>query len=281
MEEKKFLEKSIDSGKGKICYYAIGDREKTAVLFLHGLSANHTTWERAALKACELGFYSILPDLRGHGHSDKTRSKKLYRLERFSNDLKLILDNEGIKNIILVGYSFGGSLAIDFSLKFSQMVKGLVLVSANHENPLNYWRSKVIIPLAKAFFFSLSYLFIWQKRKAYDYYRPIKEKGYFKSVWLGLKTMPISVNLWMLMMMAEVKFKNRLSKINAPVWIVHSDHDPFVTKAEVNDMLNSFPNAKDIVSKNKNHFLATAAMEETMEIIIRFLKEIIIKEKLS
>jgi pimeloyl-ACP methyl ester carboxylesterase len=267
-------EKRFETGEGKICYYVINDFPgRPTVLFLHGLSANHTTWEKTAGVLKNLKINCLLPDLRGHGHSDKKKKKSLYTFERFSRDLELILKKEKIEKVIIVGYSFGGSLAIDFSLRYPERTAGLVLLSANHVNPLKYWRLPFLIPLARAGVFILSCLFIWQKRKKYSYYRPLSSKGYWKSVWLGFKTMPWSINLWMLLMMGRLDMKDELGKIKVPVWIVHASRDPFVSRAEVKDMMSSLSYAREIISKNHNHFLATAAADEMTEVIIKFLKE--------
>ncbi|MFA6394037.1 MAG: alpha/beta hydrolase [Patescibacteria group bacterium] len=268
------IEKRLETGEGKICYYVVnGFPGRPTVLFLHGLSANHTTWEKTAGVLKSLKINCLLPDLRGHGHSDKKKKKFLYTFERFSRDLKLILEKEKIEKAIIVGYSFGGSLALDFSLRYPERIAGLVLLSANHVNPLKYWRLPFFIPLAKIGIGLLSYLVIWQKRKKYSYYRPLSSKGYWKSVWLGFKTMPWSVNLWMLLMMGRLDMKNKLGKIKVPVWIVHASRDPFVSRAEVKDMMSSLSYAREIISKNHNHFLATAAADEMTEVIISFLKE--------
>jgi len=266
--------KRLNTGEGEICYDVKGGfTDRPTALFLHGLSANHTTWEKTAETLCKLKINCVLPDLRGHGHSDKKKKKSLYTFKRFSRDIELILRNEKIEKVIIVGYSFGGSLALDFSLRYPERIAGLVLLSANHVNPLKYWRLPFFIPLAKIGIGLLSYLVIWQKRKQYSYYRPLSSKGYWKSVWLGFKTMPWSINLWMLLMMGRLDLKGKLAKIKAPVWIVHASRDPFVSQAEIKDMTVSLPSAREIVSKNHNHFLATAAADEMTEIIISFLKK--------
>ena len=86
--EQKWLETDI----GKICYFSnIKFAEKPTVVFLHGLSSNHTTWS-APMQALEkLGLNALAPDLRGHGHSDKTKKRNLYKFSVFAHDLEAIL----------------------------------------------------------------------------------------------------------------------------------------------------------------------------------------------
>jgi len=278
MPDKKFQEKHIDTEYGKIYYYRLkslanGQAKKPAVLFLHGLSANHTTWEKGARAVYQAGYKPLIPDLRGHGHSAKRKRKSLYHFKQFSQDILEILQKEKVKKTILVGYSFGGSLAIDFSLRHPDKVAGLILISANHDNPLKYLKLRILVPFAKAFLLLLSFFVIWHAKKNYYYYQPIKEKGYLKSVWLGFKTMPLSVNFWMLLMMDELNYRNKLGMIKAPVWIVHSPNDPFVTEAEVKDMMSSLPRTKEIIIDCKSHFLATGAQEEVNRIVLEYLSK--------
>jgi len=274
-----FLQKHIDTEYGRIYYYRLKslgmkNSKKPTVLFLHGLSANHTTWEEGARAVYAAGYKPLIPDLRGHGHSAKRKKKSLYHFNQFSQDLLEILKKEKAKKVVLVGYSFGGSLAIDFALRHPEKIAGLILISANHVNPLKYFKLKIAVPFARAFLLLLSYFVIWHAKKNYYYYQPIKEKSYWKSVWLGFKTMPLSVNFWMLLMMDELHYKNKLGKIKPPVWIVHSPHDPFVTQTEVKDMMESLPKSKEIIIDCKSHFLATGAQEEVNRIVLEYLNHI-------
>ena len=139
--EKKF----VKTGNGRI-YYFIGKKttNRPILIFLHGLSSNHTTWLNIMKKLLENGYNFLTLDLRGHGFSDKTKKRRLYQLSVFSDDLEKILKQEQIRNFILIGYSFGGQIAIDYVIKYPQSVKGLILISTNHVNPLEYKHLKFL-----------------------------------------------------------------------------------------------------------------------------------------
>src|SRR3990167_11413945 len=140
--------KTIESSAGKICYFKTAHVSgRPTVIFLHGLSANHTTWLNIMERLAAGGYNAVAPDIRGHGESDRTKEKSLYRLERFSNDLELIAKNEKLEKFILVGYSFGGSIAIDYAAKHPAQVAGLVLVSANYVSPFAYKHLGFLTPI--------------------------------------------------------------------------------------------------------------------------------------
>ncbi|MFA6171247.1 MAG: alpha/beta hydrolase [Patescibacteria group bacterium] len=274
MNQDELVKKSIETGKGEIFYFTNSRHPgRPTVVFLHGLSSNHRTWVPAALALDNEKFNSLLIDIRGHGHSDKRKRKSLYNFENLSRDLDLILKKEGLARIILAGYSFGGSISLDFALRHPDMVSGIILVSANHAGPLKFIGPSWASPLADLITNILAWLLIWQSRRKYLYYEPWKGKSYWDTVWKGFKTMPLSVNLWLVSHMINLNLRSLIKEIKAPVWIIHSSYDPFLTKKELKEIKEAIPKVKIFTLDNPSHFIATDMQEEVAEIILRFLKE--------
>ena len=227
--QKKWLETKT----GRIYYFLDQSfPSRPTVVFLHGLSANHTTWLDIIKDLHNNQFNSLAVDLRGHGFSDKAKNKSLYELAVFSEDLRQMVRQEKLGQFFLVGYSFGGSIAIDYATCNNHQLKGLILISANYASPLNHLKLKFLNPLAIGLANLLALLLLWQKRKEYIYFQQGASKGYWHSVWLGLNTMPLSINLWMMIVVGRLNFKNRLSRVRCPALIVRAKHDPFLSAAE-------------------------------------------------
>ena len=75
-------------------------------------------------------FYHVIAvDTRGHGRSP--RGKAPFTLEQFAEDLREFLRTAKLKNIILLGFSDGGNIALIFALKYPQYVDRLILNGAN------------------------------------------------------------------------------------------------------------------------------------------------------
>lgn len=264
--------KKVPTASGDIFYFINNSFPgRPFVIFLHGLSSNHTTWLKAMEILHENKYNSIAPDLRGHGFSDKSKNKEFYRMPIFSNDLREIIEKEKIDNFILVGYSFGGQIALDYILRSPKRVKGLILISVNHVNPLEYKGLKFLSPVTVWIFNLLAAFLLWQKKEKYYYYRHGEAVNYWDSVKDGLMTMPISVNLWMLSAVAGINFRDAIKNIKIPTVIVYGKNDFFITKKEVDDMAKAIKNAKIIISRNPSHFVGTNAQDETIEIILNFL----------
>ncbi len=274
MSDLNFTEKRIETDNGKICYFSNRQFEnRPTIIFLHGLSSNHTTWN-APMEALEkLGLNSLAPDLRGHGHSDKTKKRDLYKFPVFTEDIDKIIEKEKLEKIILVGYSFGGFIALDYVIKHPKKVSALILISANHVNPLKYKKIGFLTWPAYGLANALAWLLLWQKRKNYYYYNQEEDLGYWRSTLKGLTTMPISINLWMLSEAAHLDFSRDISKIGCPVLIIKSRSDSFVSETEARDMTQKIKSVKLITLDENTHFLASRYQEKIVDVIANFLRE--------
>lgn len=274
MDNFPLREKWIETENGKVFYYTNTPfTGRPTVVFVHGLSSNHTTWTNITKALHAQNFNSIAVDLRGHGLSDKRKTRSLYQFSVFSDDLYQILKAERVNRAVLVGYSFGGYVALDFAVRHSELVDGLILISANYVNPLVYKGIGFLTPICYGFLQLLSFLLLWQKKKRYSYYEHGKGRGYWHSVWMGLNTMPLSVNFWMLSQVGKLDFRKTVGTIQAQTLIIRAKHDPFLSRAEAEDMARAMPNAKIIVSNHKNHFLASQSQDEVSKIILDFLHD--------
>jgi pimeloyl-ACP methyl ester carboxylesterase len=98
-----------------------------ALLLIHGVGANSTTWEPVHAKLAQR-FTVIAPDLLGHGESDKPRAD--YSLAAFANGMRDLLAALDIDRVTVVGHSFGGGVAMQFAYQYPQLVERIVLVSS-------------------------------------------------------------------------------------------------------------------------------------------------------
>lgn len=106
------------------------DPLKQSILFLHGFSGCSNDWSKIfSLLGSE--FQLIAIDLPGFGKSGKPRNDKFYRTEFLIRLMDEILYDLQLTEVILVGYSMGGRLALHFTLKHPQKVKALILESSS------------------------------------------------------------------------------------------------------------------------------------------------------
>ncbi|MDA9912833.1 alpha/beta fold hydrolase [Candidatus Nanopelagicales bacterium] len=96
-----------------------------AVLLLHGIGMDHTSWLGTIPKLAE-DFTVIAPDLLGHGESDKPRAD--YSIGGYANGMRDLLALLGVGRATIVGHSLGGGIAMQFAYQYPQMAERMVLV---------------------------------------------------------------------------------------------------------------------------------------------------------
>lgn len=70
----------------------------------------------------------IVPDLFGHGESDKPAGD--YSLGAHAATMRDLLDRLGVERVTLVGHSLGGGIAMEFYYLFPERVERMVLVAS-------------------------------------------------------------------------------------------------------------------------------------------------------
>lgn len=105
------------------------DQKPTAFL-IHGLGGSGAQW-RKQISLLDPHFNLIIPDLLGHGQSEKPKPNHTnpYSFIEFSQDLECIFEKfSGTENIIM-GHSYGGPLAALLAFNHQSKVKQLTLVA--------------------------------------------------------------------------------------------------------------------------------------------------------
>lgn len=100
------------------------------LILLHGFSGDSTTWKGIASHLKD-SFQLIAIDVLGHGASDKPAQPASYRIEAVAADLIDLLDQLGLAQAHLLGYSMGGRLALALALRQPERFRSLVLESAS------------------------------------------------------------------------------------------------------------------------------------------------------
>lgn len=250
-----------------------GDTAGPTVVAIHGFAGNHTSWLPVLESLEEHGVSTIVFDLRGHGLSAKPHAWREYSFDLFTKDFVEILNRLDVSAAVALGYSAGGAIAMQAALKEPTRIKKLVLISTNHKNPFIYWQIDFLSPLAKAGLRLLSWLVGWYKRRTYNFADLRTVGGYWPSVYKGLTSMPLAVNLRCLATMGELDLSTQLSAVAQPTLILRSLHDALVTAREADEMVRRMPHAKLMNLDVGGHWLLTRHAGRIYAIIREFLDE--------
>jgi pimeloyl-ACP methyl ester carboxylesterase len=106
--------------------------EGPALLLLHGLGCDHTTW-LPVLHDLARHYTVIAPDLLGHGASGKPRAD--YSVGGYANGMRDLLTVLNIDKVTVVGHSFGGGVAMQFAYQFPERTERMILVAPGGLGP--------------------------------------------------------------------------------------------------------------------------------------------------
>ncbi|MBC7746145.1 MAG: alpha/beta hydrolase [Flavobacterium sp.] len=99
------------------------------VIFIHGWPSSHEMWEYQINEIASRGFRCIAYDRRGFGKSDKPLNG--YDYDSLAADLKAVIDQLNLENVILVGFSMGGGEVARYLGRYgSERISKAVLISA-------------------------------------------------------------------------------------------------------------------------------------------------------
>ena len=97
------------------------------LVFLHGWPGDHAMW-LFQTPVFSAHYRVIVPDLRGHGRSEKPVGG--YDMRTLAKDLNGLLDELGVEKAFVVGGSFGGAIGERFVIDYPEKVRAAVWVNS-------------------------------------------------------------------------------------------------------------------------------------------------------
>jgi pimeloyl-ACP methyl ester carboxylesterase len=107
------------------------------VLLLHGIGSSGADWA-FPVPALESRFRVIVPDLPGSGHSKPCLAA--YEVASIAASLWSLLDDIQVTSINIIGFSFGGAVALEMSLQRPESVPRLALINSLASYRIDHWR---------------------------------------------------------------------------------------------------------------------------------------------
>lgn len=110
---------------GLHCALHASHQATTGMILVHSLAMDHGFWHEV-VEALPEDLSVLTYDARGHGTSDKPPGP--YRVEQFADDLADLMDAIGWTDAVVAGASMGGCVALAFTGRHPERVRGLGLV---------------------------------------------------------------------------------------------------------------------------------------------------------
>ncbi|WP_304232054.1 alpha/beta hydrolase [Jiulongibacter sediminis] len=112
----------------------IAEKEKTAILIFHGVTAHSGPYEMTGRPFSARGYTTFGLDYRGHGLSDGPRGDYESR-EKWKKDLAesvAFVRSQGFEKVIILGHSLGVAAAIYCTQEVPDQIDGLILLSGGY-----------------------------------------------------------------------------------------------------------------------------------------------------
>ncbi len=110
--KERILDKKVK--KLSLVYSEYGKQDNPILLFLHGFGENRHTW-RFLVPRLGINYHLIMVDLKGFGDSPKPKDD-YYSVYDQANIVNEFIKEKKLKNITLVGRSFGGGVSLVLAL---------------------------------------------------------------------------------------------------------------------------------------------------------------------
>jgi 3-oxoadipate enol-lactonase len=123
----------VEAGGVRLACRVWGDPGGSAVVLLHGMGKSGSDWDAVARELAR-GHRVYVPDLRGHGCSDRSQA---YSFELMRDDLAALVEELGLDRCSLVGHSMGGVVAYLYAAAYPERVARLVLEDVSAPVPRN------------------------------------------------------------------------------------------------------------------------------------------------
>lgn len=221
------------------------------LVIMHGLLGASRNWTTAG-KALQGQFDVHALDLRNHGSSPHAESMRWAELMA---DLKLYLEMHALSEVLLMGHSLGGKIAMKFACNYPEFVKKLIIVDiAAKAYPPHYdeeFRAMKRIPSGS----------IENRREAEELLKPLIPNWGMRQFLMtnlvrgefGLKW---QVNLEALHANLQVLRQNPLDKrdcFKGPALLIAGGKSDFVKGSDVDAMRFWFPNLEQRTLPESGH----------------------------
>ncbi len=100
------------------------------ILFIHGFTGSSKDWF-PIISELKDDYYCLAVDLIGHGLSSSPAQIEFYNHESLNIQLLTVINFFNLNKINLTGYSMGGRVALNFSVKYPQLLNSLILESTS------------------------------------------------------------------------------------------------------------------------------------------------------
>ena len=165
-----------------------------------------------------------------------------FTYEDLADDIAAIIRELGQQQAVILGESFGGTVALNFALRYPQMVNRLVVV-----NSFPRFRKRLTIRLGAKLASGVTFRLLWPMRRAASILGLMVDgvnREDRQLFWKAIRSVSREAYARRLDLISELDVENRLSEIQAPCLFIAGDRDLLIPSVkEARAMAARMPNA--------------------------------------
>lgn len=281
----------------KLHVRAAGPPDAPALVFLHGITLDMTTWHYQ-WTALSDRYRCILFDARAHGRSGRPASGD-YSLEAMAKDLKAVLDAM-VPNrpAVLIGHSMGGmvilSFAEQFPEEFGNRVVGVVLVDTAASDVLRDVFGGIGARVGQGLR-RVGKLYTTRPDLAERLQRRIRGFGADFAFLIGWATnfgpnaspsqvehitrlaseAPVEVWTQTLQSLLEMDLKHAIEHVRVPSLVIVGDRDLLTPKTSAQALRSALPDARAVVITGAGHISMMERHQVFNEVLEGYLEQML------
>lgn len=227
-------------------YHVYGAGEP-AVVLIHGWSTDSNYW-REQVPALKQRYTVVTVDLAGHGGTDANRTE--WTMERFGQDVAAAVAPIPNRQLVLVGHSMGGPVAIEAARLLKSRVIGIIGVDTFKTIGAPVPSAAQLDSLLKPF--EANFIGHTREMVAGHFFAPGGNAQLAQKIAYDMSLSPPKVAIPALRAVLEYDFTAPLKEIDVPIVAINSDLGEPVNELRIRKVLPKF---RAVVISGDGHFL--------------------------
>jgi len=243
------------------------------VVFIQGVGVLGQGWSPQT-ESLSKKFHTITIDNRGIGQS--TLRSMNFTVEAMADDVLAVIDQLGLKTAHIVGHSMGGSIALEFAIKYPERVRSLSLLctflvgkQALKLNPRIFWLGiKTRIGSRQSRRDAFLEILFSRKHLASGVDRKNLAEVTGQIVGRDLADSPSIIMDQLKALSRHNRYNDLKSLAGIPTLVANAKEDPIALPEFGRDLAANIPNARFILLENASHGIVLERPEEINQLLL-------------
>jgi len=245
--------------------YRVAGKGDPAIVLIHGWATDANYWN-AQVGPLQARYTVVTIDLAGHGGSTKSRTD--WSMEKYGADVTTVLQRIPNQQLILVGHSMGGTVALEAARTLGNRLRGIIVVDA--------LKSVGLPPLPPSEIqkrvapFRTDFIGAVRKYVTEELFEKGADPLFVQKVAYDMSLEPPDVAVPSLEALLSMDLNTVLPDIKVPVLAINSDLGP-TDEARIR---KSLPTFKADVIPHTSHFLMMEVPDKFNPILLRDIEKL-------